>query len=642
MAEVRIRFEGDPDDAVRAAKDVDKALDRVGSTGKRTGTSFKTIAAGVFAGGGMLAALEGVSRVARGAWDEFAEGEKVAAQTAAVLKSTGGAANVTATGVSDLATELMRLSGVDDEAIASGENLLLTFTNIRNEVGKGNDVFDQATRLMLDMSVALGQDTSSSAIQLGKALNDPVKGVTALQRVGVSFTKAQRDQIKALVESGDTMKAQKLILAELTREFGGSAKAAGETLPGQINIAKETLNNFAGDIVARVVPAVAQAVSWLKDNWPEIQARIQEFWASAQPILVGLRDLLVAMWPVAQKALETFLPILRQAAAVLADVIRLVTALIQGDWSRAWQLFKDVAVGWINLLKTEILVAFGLIKDLALAAVNLLRQGVENALRALVAFVGDRVDDLVGFFRALPGRLLALLGLLVSTALAPYRQAFAAVKSYVGDQVDALVAFFAGLPGRIAGTLGALAGQAINPLRALFAKVGDAIDKIRDGIVWLKDNAAKVLGTVADALAGPLGALASFLRPVADLLGSIIRAVDGIIARAGDVAAALGKISSVAGGILGALPGRAGGGPVTAGQAYIVGEKGPELLVPSTNGTIVPNSALATPRATTTGGGATLVVNVQGDFVGERFWVERLATLIKPQLARVAMYESRA
>ena len=75
---------------------------------------------------------------------------------------------------------------------------------------------------MLDMSVALGQDATQSAIQLGKALNDPVKGVTALRRVGVSFTAAQIKQIKTLVATGKTLQAQKLILRELNQEFGGS------------------------------------------------------------------------------------------------------------------------------------------------------------------------------------------------------------------------------------------------------------------------------------------------------------------------------------------------------------------------------------------------------------------------------------
>ena len=73
-----------------------------------------------------------------------------------MLKSTGGAANVTADDVDKLAVSLSNLSGIDDELIASSENLLLTFRNVRNEIG--NAIFDTATKSILDMSVAMDQD----------------------------------------------------------------------------------------------------------------------------------------------------------------------------------------------------------------------------------------------------------------------------------------------------------------------------------------------------------------------------------------------------------------------------------------------------------------------------------------------------
>ena len=187
----------------------------------------------------------GLVSATRAAFSEMAEAQKVSAQTNAVLKSTGQAAGVSAKRIESMAESLMTMTGIDDEMIQSGENLLLTFTDIRNETGKGNKIFDQATRTMLDMSVALGQDTKRSAIQLGKALKDPIKGITALRRVGVQFTDAQQDQIKALVESGRKLEAQKLILKELQREFGGSARAAGDTLPGKLNILRNTLLNLA-------------------------------------------------------------------------------------------------------------------------------------------------------------------------------------------------------------------------------------------------------------------------------------------------------------------------------------------------------------------------------------------------------------
>ena len=127
------------------------------------------------------------------------------------------------------------MSGVDDEVIQSGENVLLTFKNIHNEVGKGNDIFNQATKATLDFSVAMGKDLPSAAIMVGKALNDPIKGLTALGRAGVQFTKSQVAMIKKMVKAGDVAGAQKLILRELEDQFGGSAKAAGETLAGRIS-----------------------------------------------------------------------------------------------------------------------------------------------------------------------------------------------------------------------------------------------------------------------------------------------------------------------------------------------------------------------------------------------------------------------
>lgn len=151
---------------------------------------------------------------------------KVVALTNQVIKTTAGAANISAREIGKLADQIERKTGVDGDAIQSGANLLATFTNVQNKTGAGNKIFSRATQTITDMSVALGQDTKGSAIQLGKALNDPIKGVSALSRVGVSFTEQQKKQIKTLVESGNVLGAQKVILKELGKEFGGAAAAA--------------------------------------------------------------------------------------------------------------------------------------------------------------------------------------------------------------------------------------------------------------------------------------------------------------------------------------------------------------------------------------------------------------------------------
>lgn len=202
----------------------------------------------------------------------FSEAQAVMAQTENVIRSTGGAANVTTEDVLNLATKWQNLTGVQDDAIQSSENLLLTFRDVHNEAGRGNDIFNQATGAILDMSTALNRGAipsadqlQSSTIQLGKALNDPIAGMTALKRVGVSFNQSQIATIKSLQESGDLMGAQKVILGELKKEFGGAAKAAGDTFAGQVAKLQANLNNLQEEIGGALVPRLNLMVDLMND-----------------------------------------------------------------------------------------------------------------------------------------------------------------------------------------------------------------------------------------------------------------------------------------------------------------------------------------------------------------------------------------
>ena len=99
-----------------------------------------------------------------------------------------------------------KLSGVDDEAIASAENLILTFKNVRNVAGEGNQIFDRAALAALDLSKAAGGafgDLPTTAKQLAKALNDPVRGMTALGRAGVTFSNPSARRSRRWSRPGD-------------------------------------------------------------------------------------------------------------------------------------------------------------------------------------------------------------------------------------------------------------------------------------------------------------------------------------------------------------------------------------------------------------------------------------------------------
>jgi hypothetical protein len=235
--------------------------------------------------GGAAAGMYALGKAAKLGWDEFNAGQREAAQTAAVLKSTGGAANVTAKHVQDMGNRLMELSGIDDELIVQGENMLLTFRDIRNEVGKGNDIFDRATELTLDLATAMHTDMRSAAIQVGKALNDPIRGYSRLQRIGVDFSDAQIKQIETFDAVGKKMEAQKVILRELSKEFGGSAKAMGETFGGQLNILRERLNNFLGLIVGKAIPYLQRLMKWVGPRLTEASERARAAWIELGAVL---------------------------------------------------------------------------------------------------------------------------------------------------------------------------------------------------------------------------------------------------------------------------------------------------------------------------------------------------------------------
>jgi hypothetical protein len=196
--------------------------------------------------------LEVVVDVVKDSIKAYMEAEKAEAQMNAVLKSTGGVAGMTAQALTNLAEELSNVSTFSKDTIIASENLLLTFTKI------GKDIFPEAQKAILDVSTALGQDLKSSSIQIGKALNDPIVGLTALKRVGVSFTESQVEMIKQLQKSGDLMGAQKVILKELETEFGGSADAISKTFGGTLarinNKMEETRETIGGFAVIALKP----------------------------------------------------------------------------------------------------------------------------------------------------------------------------------------------------------------------------------------------------------------------------------------------------------------------------------------------------------------------------------------------------
>ena len=248
---------------------------------------------------------------------EARESEKVGKTTAQIIKATGGAAKVSAGQVGALAESLSEKAGVDDEVIQTGANMLLTFKNVRNEAGQGSAVFDRATAAAVDLSASGFGSVDSSAKMLGKALNDPLKGISALGKAGVTFTQQQKDQIKVLMESGDVLGAQKIILKEVESQVGGVA-AASATMGEKVKVSWDNLKEQVG---TALLPALDKLGKWfLETGLPAIQ-RFGGWIADR-------------LWPALKEGWQTILPGLTRALDILTGGT--------GEGEMSWKKFGDI------------------------------------------------------------------------------------------------------------------------------------------------------------------------------------------------------------------------------------------------------------------------------------------------------------
>ena len=188
--------------------------------------------------------------------------EKSEESVAAALRSTAGASNMTQKEILNQAAAIEDLTGVGDELVLGSSALLLTFTNI------GRNVFPDAQKSIVDLASAMNggkvsvEGLKSATILVGKALNDPLKGLSALTRVGIQFTEQQKAQIKTYSELGDSEKAQAVILGELNTQYGGFAEAIRHTHEGRMM----ALNSAVGTLSEQFGKALAPALAGITER----------------------------------------------------------------------------------------------------------------------------------------------------------------------------------------------------------------------------------------------------------------------------------------------------------------------------------------------------------------------------------------
>ncbi|HEU0223402.1 MAG TPA: phage tail tape measure C-terminal domain-containing protein [Paracoccaceae bacterium] len=181
--------------------------------------------------GGMAAALAIGLR-------DLAEAERLSLRLEQVLRATGHAAGLTAGEIEGLADQMELATFATAEEVKEAAAVLATFRSVQG------DVFREALILAQDLSAVFGQSLTGSVTQLGKALEDPIQGINALRRSGISFNATQREMIEQLVKTGDTAAAQRIILDTLAIQVGGAGAAETAGLAGAFDRTTDAIGNF--------------------------------------------------------------------------------------------------------------------------------------------------------------------------------------------------------------------------------------------------------------------------------------------------------------------------------------------------------------------------------------------------------------
>ena len=531
------------------------AKDEASKTMSGIGHSIST-AIGTFAGGAALnIATKGFDALwgaVKGGIGDARDAAQVFAQTQAVIKSTGGAAGFTAEQIAEMAGSLSAASGKSlfgDDDIQRGQNMLLTFTNITTQL-------PNATQAMLDMAQATGTDAGGAAVQLGKALNDPIQGISALSRVGVSFTEQQKAQIATMQEAGDMAGAQAIILAELNKEFGGSAAAAAAADGGMAQF-NDRMGELAESIGAQLLPVLNEMLAWL--NSPDIQAAIVMIATNLVDAVKGaigaFKDFLTAISPVVEFVKANMTPILAGLAAMLITVV--VPAFL------AWSATAATAATATIVALAPVLIPIAAIGAAVAVLTKAWTDDWGGMRTTLTAWWNGTVQPIL---KTVQQWLQDHLPAANAALKAAWETAWSAIKSAISTAWSFMqTSVFPALKTAIDGV-----GTVIGTLQSAWSTAWSAI--------------SGAASSAKNVISGVISSITGFIDAAIKKINNLISAINSIPAVPNIPTIPTGSGSSGFGGP------RALGGPVLSGMSYLVGEQGPELFVPRSSGTIVPGA----------------------------------------------------
>lgn len=553
----------------------------------------------------------------------FAKWEKQMLTVEQVVRATGGAAGRTAQDIDRLEESISKTTLATGDQVKDAAAQLLTFRSV------SEDVFDRALKASQDLAAVGFGTVSSSAVQLGKALEDPEKGLAALRRVGVSFTASQREMIKNFLETGRAAEAQRAILRAIEQQVGGAGAAQAGGLAGAFHLLSEETGDWfeiIGGKVARLISlnsllrGLASAVGAVNDALDTADDTALDAAERRLAALKQQRDQLALTGPRPELEAE-----ISQVQSLIDEYKRFDRILENQKHERARraqeQISRSAFEGEVTSLNKQ---------AEALKRSELAQQQFEAVRRASVptdSAEADRIRELVRQnYEYVKAKEAA------ADAAKTAEKDREAATQRIRDTVSALE--FEGEQLRRNATEQEIynqlksaevsrnteAGQKIAELVQRNQRLSESQEALNVQMQFFGDLATGALSSIIVHGEDAADVMRRLVSVIADAALQATLLGQGPLAEAFGTAAKGGAAGNV-GGLVGKLFGgfRAAGGPVTPNKSFLVGERGPEMFIPKTAGQIMPMGK--------TGGGGGIVLNQSNSFQSgitptDRAWFE--------------------
>jgi hypothetical protein len=355
-------------------KGLKNAQTAIGKIGAGISGAFK-VAAGVTAAVGALTTI-GVAFAKAG--EQAATSNARITQIAESMQLFGTQTGAVSQRLQDLAKATALNTGADINSIKATQAKLLTFRNLAQTADETGGAFDRATAAAVDLAAAGFGEAETNAVQLGKALQDPIKGITALARSGVTFTDVEKEKIRTLTESGKILEAQDMILQAIETQVGGTAEAtanASDKMAQAFQIMKEDVGTALLPLFEQITQLISTALMPIAE--------------ALTPIFVKLFEALI---PIVEKALPIFVNLLELISPILDTLLTALEPLLQ-----ALSPLLDV----FELLLIELQPLIEQIMPIFIELVRILAPIVAKLVEALIPIVVQLLPPLLKLFESL-------------------------------------------------------------------------------------------------------------------------------------------------------------------------------------------------------------------------------------------------